>query len=92
MGSAGPTGVGEDEIVAEGTLGAVGVEPLLHATPSTTIHKAERMMVRDVSEKLAIEGPHHTYWSTAPSIDHGSANACKPFDNCTTMYCFPWCM
>ena len=26
------------------------------------------------------------------SRGYGSANAWSPFDNCTTMYCLPWCM
>lgn len=27
-----------------------------------------------------------------PDFAYGNANACRPFDNCTTMYCLPWCM
>ena len=54
MGTAGPTGVGDDEIVEAGALGAVGVErlvPLPHATvPSATaqlVHCLSRCQERD---------------------------------------------
>jgi hypothetical protein len=35
--------------------------------------------------------PYPAYLPYLPYLPYGSANACRPFETCTTMYCLPWC-